>query len=214
MQWWDVYIQELNCLTCSWASFVPLPLLYASSHHIVWCSYFSDCLYINWCQSFQKFFLESAKGIIAVVTKILLYCTPNSIKLSSQWNFRRKMQRCPATLITSWTNDFCCWPKSCQAQHRVAPNLHFGFLHSRCKQGIHRPCSSSMTLIPFGWFGFVGGSFWKIINWIIFTPLCMNQPSWSWHWLPPGFKFISETQRASGGYPACPWEWSAIISAW
>ena len=31
------------------------------------------------------------------------------MKFNSQWNFRQKKQRCPATSITSGTIDFCAW---------------------------------------------------------------------------------------------------------
>ena len=61
MWWWDVYIWELNCLTCSWASFVPLPLLYVSSHHIVSCSHFLIVFTSTDARAFRTFSLRVSK---------------------------------------------------------------------------------------------------------------------------------------------------------
>ena len=155
MRWWDVYLQELNCLTCSWASLVPLP----PSHWVM--LPFSDCLHINWCQSFRKIFLEGVKGVITVITKVLLDCTPEKLneveltmkfwekdaKVSSGFNhflnqwllFSKVRLLAKKSPSTAWSGtNFTLWLLALQVQSRY-PQATF-FEHSLNSFELIRVC--------------------------------------------------------------------------
>ena len=106
---------------------------------------------INCCKCFWEIVFKCVECIIAVIMEVFFDCyfltapQKNSIKFNLQWNFGRKMQRCPAASITSWTLDFCsrksgCCKSSCLAQQLATSMEHLDFLHSGCKPAFHRPC--------------------------------------------------------------------------
>ena len=143
------------------------------------------------------------------------------MKFSLQWNFGRKMQRCPAASMVSWTSDFWArksgWCSRTQvAQHVVAVGSHLvSSQQIRSIPGCQRLCSWRMAFIPFGWFGKVRWLGGNTIGWETHTPpVCINHPSWMYGTLPPGFRLIFWTCRVSFGHVEWPWESSTIIRAW
>ena len=73
-----------------------------------------------------------------------------------QWNCGRKMHRCPAFSMVSWTSDFCLRKSACNerrwaAQQVEASMSHEVFRHLRCRPPLdHKPLSSKTICISFG----------------------------------------------------------------
>ena len=144
----------------------------------------------------------------------------NSIKFNSQWNFGRKMQRCPAASMTSCTRDFCCWKSGWSSrirllQHAMASASHL-FLHFPRSRAWYSPRSSRTAFIPLASLRYsaTGWLTGKIMGWIIFCPLCICHLLCMCACFPPGFTFMRETSKASSAYAEYPWELSAMNKAW
>ena len=76
------------------------------------------------------------------------------------------------------------------------------------------PLSSRTCHIPLAWSGNLRWSGGKIMDWSILWPSQINHPLHMHAYFLPGQRFIHETNKASSGYVACPWELSIPKSIW
>ena len=185
-------------------------------HLIILCSHFQIVEISTDSSAFGKSSCNPA-SIIAMLMKIVFHSTPKI--LSSQWNFGRKMQRCPAASIVFWTRDL--WARKsgwCSrvwvAHHDIEVGSHFGSQQMRSIPWHQRLCPLRTTFIPFGWSGQVGWLGGKTIGYETHTLLQANHPSQRQGTLPPGFRFMFWTHNASFGHAEWPCELSIMIRAW
>ena len=140
------------------------------------------------------------------------------MKFNSQWNLGKKMHKCPAASMTSWTSDHCSlklgWRSKMRVTQQVVTSTSQESLHFMRSFSFQSPHSVRTCFIPFGISGYSGWSDRKFICWVIFWSPHMNHPSQSQACLPPGLRFIWDVSSASTAYAECPCELLTMIKAW